>query len=110
MPQYLGVGTAYNTATATAICLTSANANIIGVLFQSSATCAIQIWAGVTATSTVAGKPLSGIIRAAGTATLGFVQGSFVPFPAYASGGITVNITGANDPSITLFWSPAGGA
>ena len=107
MPQYMGVGTAKYFATTGATCVTSANANLIGVLFQGSATASIQLWAGTTATGT---GLLSGVIRAAVTVVTTVLPAQYFPFPAYASGGITVNVAGAGDPSITLFWSPAGGA
>ena len=91
--------------------LTSANAQIIGILFQSSATGSIQIWAGTTATTTAAGAPLSNVIRAYVTTGAATAQPAvYLPFPAYASGGITINVQGSLDPKLTLFWNPAGGA
>ena len=88
--------------------ITSANAQIIGILFQSTATGDIQIWAGTTASGAAA---LSGVIRAYATTGAATVQSAvYIPFPAYASGGISINVVGAQDPKLTLFWNPAGGA
>ena len=99
-----GKAQAFTTVGAT--CVTSANAYIIGVLIDSTATGTFQIWAGVTATSTSAGVPLCGLVgRTTATGLPNYIQ-----FPAYASGGITINIPTTNDPNITLFWNPVGGA
>ena len=94
-----------------ASCITSANAYIIGILFQGTGTGTLQLFAGVTATSTASGSPISQTIRAFTTAAAATVNSAvYFPFPAYASGGITVNVGASADPAITLFWSPAGGA
>jgi hypothetical protein len=98
------------TATATALCITSANAYIVGVLFHGSATNSIRLWAGVTATSTASGSPLAGILYGNPTAAATVNVPTYLPFPAYCSGGITMQIVGSGDPNITLFWNPAGGA
>ena len=87
-------------------CITSANAHIIGIFINSTATGQVKIWAGVTATATSSGAAISVNIGKA-TAT-GLAQ--YFPYPAYASGGITVQVVGSLDPSVTLFWNPAGGA
>ena len=101
-------GKASTVAVAGATCLTSANAYIIGILFQGTATNTAQIWAGTTATGS---GNLSDIIVANGTTGAATVNpATYYPFPAYASGGITINVGGAQDPAITLFWNPAGGA
>ena len=97
-------GTAYYATAAGAVCVTSANAAILGVLFQSTATGTLQIWQGVTATGAGA---LSGVIRA--YATTGAVTANpavWYPFPCFASGGICLNVGGAQDPKLTLFWTP----
>lgn len=95
-----GVATYVTTAGATVV--TSANAYILGVLLQSSATGNVQLWAGVTAT----GASLSGIIRAT-TGAVSAAPALYVPFPAYAAGGISLNVGASNDPKLTLFWCPA---
>ena len=105
------VGTAYRATVAGVTCVTSANANIMGILFTGTATGTCQIWAGTTATATSNGVPLSGIIRAFVTTGAATSQSAvWYPFPAYASGGFTIDVGGAQDPSLTLFWNPAGGA
>ena len=86
--------------------LAQPNINLIGIRANRSVAdkTTIQIWAGTTATTTAAGKPLSGLITfttAQGAAT------NLLPFPAYCSGGCVVNIVGQSD--ITLYWNPAGG-
>jgi hypothetical protein len=110
MPFQSEYATATYTATATALCITSANAYIVGIAFQGSATNSARLWAGTTATSAAAGKPISGIIYANATAGTTANSATFLSFPAYCSGGITIQIIGAGDPSVTLFWNPAGGA
>ena len=104
-------GTPYYVTVTGATVITSANAQIIGILFQSTGTANLQIWAGTTATATSAGVPLSGVIRAYPTAADATVNKAvYFPFPAYASGGITINMGASADPRLTLFWNPTGGA
>lgn len=93
-----------------ATCLTSANANIIGICFQGSATGSIQIWAGTTATVTAAGAEVSPLIRGYSTTAATSQAATYLSYPAYCSGGITVNVGDSLDVKITLFWNPAGGA
>ena len=88
-----------------ATCITSANAYIIGVSFQGSATGSIQIWQGVTATS----NPVSNLIRGYSTTAATAQGATYLPYPAYCSGGITVNVPESLDIKLTLFWNPAGG-
>lgn len=108
-------GTSFGTAqvlsaTGTSV-ISSGNSYIIGILFQGTGTGSLVLCAGTTSTSTTSGKPLSGVIRAFGTAAGGTVNSAvYFPFPAYASGGITAVVGSSADPAITLFWSPAGGA
>ena len=110
MPVNPDYGYAKYISAAGATVVSTVNSRLIGILFQASATSAIQIWAGTTATATAAGVALSGVIRAYATTGTATVQPSFYqPFPAYASGGCCVNVTGAGDPSVTLFWCPTGG-
>lgn len=108
MPNYPNYGTAYLATATGAVCITSANAQVIGVLFQGSATGTLQIWAGTTATGAASG--LSHIIRAFVTTGSATAQSAvYFPFPAYASGGITINVGASTDPKLTLFWNPVGG-
>ena len=105
MPQYLGAGTA-NRLTATGVStITSGNARIIGFLFTGTGTGTLQLFAGATASSAI-----SGVIRA--YVTVGGVTvntATFVEYPAYASGGFTVDVGPTADPDVTIFWNPAGG-
>ena len=103
-------GQTHVNVTAGATCITTANAYIIGILFSGTATNAARIYAGTTATATAAGV-LKGYIVANGTSGAATVNAAtYYPFPAYCSGGITIQNIGAGDPSLTLFWNPAGGA
>jgi hypothetical protein len=101
-------GKAQVNVTAGATCLTSANAYIIGILFQGTATNSARIWAGVTATG--AGALIAKIVANGTTGSATVNAATYYPLPAYCSGGITIENLGAQDPSITLFWNPAGGA
>ena len=92
----------------------TAGAGLIGVMNNASVTGAttIQLWAGLTATSTAAvgsaGAALTGIITfvsATGSAPSALCQ--FIQVPAYASGGLVLNIAGDANPDVTLFWNPA---
>lgn len=92
-------GTATRVTGTGAQLVTSANAALIGVLCCNSATAgAIQLWAGTTAT----GTPLTGIITFASGSV-----GAFIKCPAYASGGLTINVGAAANPDLTLYWNPA---
>lgn len=81
--------------------ITSGNANVIGVLCAGSATTTggIQLYHGVTASSSACGI----VVFASGSAA------QYVQLPVYCSGGITMNVGAAENPDITLFWNPAGG-
>ena len=87
--------------------ITSANAALVGILCCNTATGGIiQVFAGLTATATAAsgsaGKFLTGIIT--------FASGSvatYIDVPAYASGGMLINIGAAANPDLTLYWNPA---
>ena len=95
-----GVGVATRvTGTATTV-ISSVNANLIGVLCCASATATggIKIYHGVTASSSVVGI----VVFPSGSAA------TYVPVPAYCSGGITVKLGAADNPDVTLFWNPAG--
>lgn len=104
MPLFFDAGVAKNIIVAGATCITTVNSQIIGVLLQSSATGNVQLWAGTTATG--AGL-LSGVIRQ-NTGAVSAAPALYFPFPAYASGGITINVGASADPNITLFWCPTG--
>lgn len=83
---------------------TVGGANLIGVMVNASVTgnTLIQLWAGITATATTAGVPITGII----TFVSGTAKASYMPIPAYCSGGVCINTTG-DCTDITLFWNPA---
>jgi hypothetical protein len=94
------------TATGT-VCITSANACILGIAFQGTGTGFLTLFAGVTST---APATLLGVVRAfttVGGATAN--QALYFPFPAYCPSGITTIVGATADPSITLFWNPVGG-
>lgn len=100
MPQDLGFGASYRATVTGAVCISSANARILGVLSCGTATGAVQLFAGVTATTTTNGNPLTGVIT--------FVTApNYIDVPAFASGGLTINVGAAASPDITIFWSPA---
>ena len=82
-------------------CITSINSNIIGVLCSQSATAtgAVQLYHGVTASYSICGP----IVFASGSVA------QYISIPAWASGGITISIPAAQNPDVTLFWNPAGG-
>lgn len=95
------VGVATRVTGTGTVCITSGNANLIGVLCCASATATggIKIYHGVTASSSVCGL----IVFPSGSAA------TYIPVPAYCSGGITVDLGAADNPDVTLFWNPAGG-
>jgi hypothetical protein len=106
-------GNAFRVTATGALCVTSANAYIIGVAFQGTATNIARLWVGTTATGTAT----AGLGRIVANATSGAATANaatYLPFPAYCSGGICISNAGSADgsldPSITLFWNPAGGA
>lgn len=85
---------------------TVGGANLIGIMCNATVNGAttIQLWAGVTATATAAGVPISGVITfVSGRSPLG----TYLEFPAYASGGVAINVGGDADPDLTLYWNPA---
>ena len=87
-------GTGYQT-------ITSGNAAVIGVLCACSATATagMQLFHGVTASSSACGL----VVFASGS------QAQYIPLPVYCSGGITLNVGAIANPDITLFWNPVGG-
>ena len=87
--------------------ITSANAYIIGILFASSGTCALSLYAGVGATGS---STIGGPIRFNVTVEATIPAAQFISYPAYCSGGFHINIPACADPNVTLFWNPAGGA
>lgn len=93
------VGTATRVTGTGKSCITSANANLIGVLCCASATTTggVQFFHGVTASNSATGL----IVFASGSGA------QFVAVPAYISGGITINVGAAANPDLTLFWNPA---
>lgn len=103
-------GTAHRLTATGTVCITSANAYIIGVAFQGTGTGSLHIFAGLTSTATSSATWLGRLV--ANTTVSGATVNPMVyfPFPAYCSGGITTQVPATADPSITLFWNPAGGA
>ena len=103
-PQVFGKATKVTASGYTAI--TSANAAIIGILFHGSGTGIVSLYADSSGSVTI-----SGLLR--GYATMAGVtapQAFFLSYPAYCSGGFTVNVAATDDPSVTLFWNPLSGA
>lgn len=90
--------------------ISSANCYVLGVLFHGTGTGAVQIFAGVTATTvatTSGGNALSGTIRSFTTVAGATLNSAvYIPFPAYASGGLTIIMGASADPRLTLFWNP----
>lgn len=109
MPFNNTFGNAYRVTATGTVCITSANAAIIGVLFQGTGTGFCRIFAGVTSSGSASAD--LGILRAY-TTVAGVTANAAVyfPFPAVCSGGITLVMGGSADPSLTLFWNPLGGA
>ena len=106
-------GNAFRVTATGVLCITSANAYIIGVLFQGTATNIARLWIGTTATGTGTIASLGRLVANATTAVSANAA-TYIPFPAYCSGGICISNNGTADgtldASITLFWNPAGGA
>lgn len=106
-------GNAYRVTATGAFSVTSANAYIIGIAFQGTATNMARLWVGTTATGTGAATHLGRVVA---NATTGVTVNpmTYLSFPAYCSGGICISnngtADGSLDPAITLFWNPAGGA
>lgn len=94
-------GTASRLTVTGLTCLSSVNSNVIGILCCNSATAtgAVALYHGVTASSSVCGP----IVFASGSVA------QYIAVPAYCSGGITINVPAAQNPDVTLFWNPAGG-
>jgi len=101
MYQSNTVGVATRVTTTGTVAISSANTNLIGVLCCGSATTTggVQFFHGVTASSSVCGI----VVFPSGSAA------TYVPVPAYCSGGMTIRVGAAANPDITLFWNPAGG-
>ena len=95
-------GTPYY-ATATGVfTVTTANAAIIGVLFCSTGTAAVQFFAGATASASI------GPLIVANTTIAGATLNPAVwfPYPAYASGGFSIDVYPSADPRLVIFWNP----
>ena len=105
-----GIATRFTTAGATVLS-TVGNINLLGVACTPSVSAkfTIQIWAGTTATGTVAlgsaGVAITGIITFLTSNAGGLARTLRVP--AYCSGGCVINIAGDANPDLTLFWNPA---
>ncbi len=80
---------------------------ILGVAFLGTATGAMQFFAGVTASASIA--PVI-TFSATSSAVAGGFSPMFLRFPAVVSGaGLTVNLPESADQKIALFWNPLGG-
>lgn len=107
-------GSAFRVTATGALCVTSANAYIIGIAFQGTGTNIARLWVGTTATGTATTAHLGRIVANATALNATINNATYYDFPAYCSGGICISnagaVDGSLDPSITLFWNPAGGA
>lgn len=105
-------GTPFRVTATGALCVTSANAYILAVTFQGTATNIARLWVGATATGTGAATHLGRLV-ANSTTGVSANPATTMWFPAYCSGGFCVSNNGTTDgsldPSITIFWNPAGG-
>lgn len=103
-------GTNFGTATRVTgtgyTAITSANSYIIGVMFNSSGTCAVSLYKGANASGSVT---ISGLIRYNVTVEATIPQAVFVEWPGYAPSGFSVNVPATSDPDVTIFWNPVGG-
>lgn len=106
-------GMPYRVTATGAFCVTSANAYIIALAFQGTATNIARLWVGTTATGTGTPVHLGRIVAAATQAGATVNPAVTQWFPAYCSGGFCISNNGTTDgsldPAITLFWCPAGG-
>ena len=104
--QDLGyVSTFVATATGT-VNISAVNSYVRGILFTGTGTGKVQLFAGTT--STGAAAALGAQIVAYATVTGATANSAvYFPFPAYASGGLTMVVGGSADPKLTLFWNPA---
>ena len=107
MPNYSQYSTAFRGTATGNVAITSSNAHIMGVMFNGTGTGGIRIFAGTTATVTAAGVYLGSVIAYPTVANATVNAAVYYPFPAYCSGGITINIQPSADPQLTLFWNPA---
>ncbi len=100
-----------STVTASGIVITSANAQIIGVLMHGSGTAILEIFTGTTVN--VAGTTVTPRLRSVNgvSAFSGTVGARFYPVGADCPGGITVNWRAEPTEAgmLTLFWNPTGG-
>ena len=103
--NYPAYGQVTRVTTTGTVAITSANAQLIGILCASSGTCSVQIFAGVTTSASV-----SPVLRFQVTVVQTIPAPQYLSYPANLSGGFTVKLGAAADPEITLFWNPTGGA
>lgn len=77
----------------------SSPANVIAVLCccSATATAGMQLFHGVTASSSACGL----VVFPSGSSS------TYINLPVYCSGGITMNVGAIANPDITLFWNPA---
>lgn len=106
-------GTPYRVTATGAFCVTTANAYILAVCFQGTATNIARLWVGATATGTGSATHLGRIVANATALNATINSATTMWFPAYCSGGFCISnngtADGSLDPAITLFWCPAGG-
>lgn len=101
------VGTStWLTATGT-VCITSAPAQLYGVLCHGTGTGGFQVFASVSGTTTNA---LSGPVWAYATVTGATVNAAvYFPFARDFPNGFSITSLPSADPKLTIFWSPTPG-
>ena len=89
-------------------CITSAQAQIVGIASYGSATAGIQFFAGLTCSASA--TPMI-TFSATTSAIAGGLSPMYFAFPMMCSGtGLTVSVLASLDPNITLFWLPVSGS
>jgi hypothetical protein len=89
-------------------CITSAQAQIIGIASYGSATAGIQFFAGLTCSTSM--TPMI-TFSATTSAVAGGLSPMYFAFPMMCSGsGLTVGLLASADPNLTLFWLPIAGS
>ena len=101
---YFGKATNVRATGYTAI--TSAASAIIGVMCHSSGTAACSFYTTANASGSVT---IGGLIRFNVTVSATIPGAIYLPFPADAPSGFSINLGAAADPNITIFWNPVGG-
>ena len=104
MPSFNPGGKATSVKATGYTAVTSGNAAIIGVMCHSSGTAACSFYTTAAASGSVT---IGGLIRFNVTVSATIPAAIYLPFPADAPGGFSVNLGAAADPNITIFWNPA---